>query len=243
MTHKHVLITGAARGIGRAIALAFADAGWDLGLIALKNTQALEEIAAIAREKGRRCLIMTGDVGDPAVCEHFYNEARAALGPIDCLINNAGIAHIGLLSDMSIHEWQHLMDVNLNSLFYISRQVIPEMVSAQEGSIINISSVWGVCGASCEAAYSASKGAVNAFTKALGKELAPSHIQVNAIACGVIDTDMNHLLSEEDRAELIEEIPACRMGSPEEVASLALALAGKHPYLNGQVIVLDGGWI
>lgn len=243
MTHKHVLITGAARGIGRAIALAFADAGWDLGLIALKNTQALEEIAAIAREKGRRCMIMTGDVGDPAVCEHFYNEARAALGPIDCLINNAGIAHIGLLSDMSIHEWQHLMDVNLNSLFYMSRQVIPEMVSAQEGSIINISSVWGVCGASCEAAYSASKGAVNAFTKALGKELAPSHIQVNAIACGVIDTDMNHLLSEEDRAELIEEIPACRMGSPEEVASLALALAGEHPYLNGQVIVLDGGWI
>lgn len=243
MTHKNVLITGAARGIGRALALAFAADGWDLGLIALRNTQSLEEIATIVRAQGRRCTIMTGDVGDSVVCERFYKEARAVLGPIDCLVNNAGIAHIGLLSDMSIDEWQHLMNVNLNSLFYMSRQVIPEMVSAQNGSIINISSVWGVCGASCETAYSASKGAVNAFTKALGKELAPSHIQVNAIACGVIDTDMNHLLSEEDRAELVDEIPACRMGRPEEVAALALQLAGSHPYLNGQVIVLDGGWI
>lgn len=243
MTHKNVLITGAARGIGRAIALAFADAGWNLGLITLKNTKSLEEIAEAVRDMGQQCMIMTGDIGDPDVCARFYKEARMALGPISCLINNAGIAHIGLLSDMSIDEWQHLMNVNLNSLFYMSRQVIPEMVSVQSGSIINISSVWGICGASCETAYSASKGAVNSFTKALGKELAPSHIQVNAIACGVIDTDMNHLLSEEERTELVEEIPACRMGTPKEVASLALELAGSHPYLNGQVIVLDGGWI
>ncbi len=243
MTPKNVLITGAARGIGKAISLAFAEAGWNLGLIALKNTQALEEIAATVRSMGQKCMIMTGDIGDPIVCEHFYKEASEMLGSINCLINNAGIAHIGLLSDMSIDEWQQLINVNLNSVFYMSRQVIPGMVAAQSGSIINISSVWGVCGASCETAYSASKGAVNAFTKALGKELAPSHVQVNAIACGVIDTDMNHLLSEEERLALIEEIPACRMGKPEEVAALALQLTGSHPYLNGQVIVLDGGWI
>lgn len=117
------------------------------------------------------------------------------------------------------------------------------MVARQSGSIINISSVWGNCGASCEVAYSASKGGMNAFTKALAKELAPSHITVNAIACGAIDTEMNHFLSEEERNQLIDEIPACRMGTPEEVGRLALQLAGKHSYLTGQIIPLDGGWI
>lgn len=117
------------------------------------------------------------------------------------------------------------------------------MVARQSGSIINISSVWGNCGASCEVAYSASKGGMNAFTKALAKELAPSHITVNAIACGAIDTEMNHFLSKEERDQLIDEIPACRMGTPEEVGRLALQLAGKHSYLTGQIITLDGGWI
>ena len=117
------------------------------------------------------------------------------------------------------------------------------MVTRQSGSIINISSVWGNCGASCEVAYSASKGGMNAFTKALAKELAPSHITVNAIACGAIDTEMNYFLSEEERIQLIDEIPSCRMGTPEEVGRLALQLAGEHTYLTGQIITLDGGWI
>ena len=117
------------------------------------------------------------------------------------------------------------------------------MVARQTGSIINISSVWGICGASCEAAYSASKGGINALTKALAKELAPSHISVNAIACGAIDTEMNRFLSEEEREQLIDEIPSCRMGRPEEVGRLALQLAGNHPYLTGQIITLDGAWI
>lgn len=117
------------------------------------------------------------------------------------------------------------------------------MVARQSGSIINISSVWGICGASCEAAYSASKGGMNALTRALAKELAPSHITVNAIACGAIDTQMNHFLSEEERLQLIDEIPACRLGQPEEVGRLALQLAGEHPYLTGQIITLDGSWI
>jgi 3-oxoacyl-[acyl-carrier protein] reductase len=117
------------------------------------------------------------------------------------------------------------------------------MVHQKQGKIINISSVWGVAGASCEAAYSATKGGINALTRALAKELGPSNIQVNAIACGAIDTEMNHFLSEEERNQLIDEIPSCRMGTPEEVGRLALQLAGKHSYLTGQIIPLDGGWI
>jgi 3-oxoacyl-[acyl-carrier protein] reductase len=175
--------------------------------------------------------------------QRFVEEAQQQLGAIDCLVNNAGISHIGLLSDMTADEWNTLIQTNLTSVFNCCKQVIPGMVARQSGSILNISSVWGVCGASCEVAYSASKGGINAFTKALAKELAPSRITVNAIACGAIDTRMNHFLSEEERTQLIEEIPACRMGTPEEVARLALELSGAHPYLTGQVITLDGGWI
>ena len=145
---------------------------------------------------------------------------------------------------MDVKDWRHVIGTNLDSLFYTCRAAVPSMVRRQKGRIINISSVWGSVGASCEVAYSASKGGVNAFTKALAKELAPSGICVNAIACGVIDTDMNRKeLSKEDLAELESEIPMGRMGEPKEVAQLAVSIAEAPAYLTGQIITVDGGWI
>lgn len=243
MAHKTVLITGASRGIGRAIAQIFADAGWSVGICCKKNIAELSEVKKYIEATGSQCFDFIGDMGCYEEAQKFITEARKALGPIDCLINNAGISHIGLLSDMHAEEWNEIIQTNLTSVFNCCKQVIPDMVARQSGSIINISSAWGSCGASCEVAYSASKGGMNAFTKALAKELAPSRITVNAIACGAIDTEMNQFLSEEERDQLIDEIPACRMGTPEEVGRLALQLAGKHSYLTGQIITLDGGWI
>ena len=243
MAHKTVLITGASRGIGRAIAQIFAEAGWSVGICCKKSMAELSEVKKYIEATGSQCFDFIGDMGCYEDAQKFITEARKALGPIDCLVNNAGVSYIGLLSDMHAEEWNEIIQTNLTSVFNCCKQVIPDMVARQSGSIINISSVWGNCGASCEVAYSASKGGMNAFTKALAKELAPSHITVNAIACGAIDTEMNHFLSEEERNQHIDEIPACRMGTPEEVGRLALQLAGKHSYLTGQIIPLDGGWI
>lgn len=243
MAHKTILITGASRGIGRAIAQIFAEAGWSVGICCKKNIAELSEVKKYIEATGSQCFDFIGDMGCYEEAQKFITEARKVLGPIDCLVNNAGISHIGLLSDMHAEEWNEIIQTNLTSVFNCCKQVIPDMVARQSGSIINISSVWGSCGASCEVAYSASKGGMNAFTKALAKELAPSRITVNAIACGAIDTEMNQFLSKEERDRLIDEIPACRMGTPEEVGRLALQLAGKHSYLTGQIITLDGGWI
>jgi len=149
---------------------------------------------------------------------------------------------VGLLTDMSIDDWHRIVNTNLTSVFSTCKHAVPHMVKQQSGKIINISSVWGNVGASCEVAYSACKGGMNTFTKALAKELAPSGIQVNAIACGCIDTQMNACFSEEEKQELAEEIPIGRFGTPKEVADLVLDLAQKHNYLTGQVITLDGGW-
>lgn len=243
MLHKTVLITGASRGIGRAIAETFAEAGWSVGICCKKNKDDLLRVKEKIEAMGCQCCAFVGDMGCYDDAAAFVKEASRVLGPIDCLVNNAGISHIGLFSDMSVDEWNEILRTNLTSVFNCSKQVIPAMVSRHSGSIINISSVWGNCGASCEVAYSASKGGINALTKALAKELAPSGITVNAIACGAIDTEMNHFLSEEERNQLIDEIPACRMGSPKEVGRLALQLTGEHAYLTGQIISLDGGWI
>ena len=140
-------------------------------------------------------------------------------------------------------DWQRLIKTNIEGVFNCCHLAVPEMVRRQSGRIINISSVWGSVGASCEAVYSATKGAINSFTKALAKELAPSHIPVNALACGAIDTQMNQFLSEEERQMLIDEIPACRMGLPREVAELIWQIAQAPEYMTGQIITLDGGWL
>ena len=203
----------------------------------------MELVQRLQEQYHTTVLVRIGDVGDYAFVKTMVDATLEAFGAIDVLINNAGISYIGLLTDMSIEDWNRIVATNLTSVFSTCRCVVPSMVHNKRGRIINISSVWGNVGASCEVAYSARKGGINSFTRALGKELAPSQITVNAIACGVIDTDMNRCFSEEERAELIAEIPAERMGRPEEVAELALSIASGHAYLNGQIITLDGGWI
>lgn len=237
--NKTALITGASRGIGRATALCFAQAGYDLILTCRNNIVSLQHLAQELEDQYRiHCLAVRADMGR-------FEDVKRVFGYItdlDVVVNNAGAAHIGLLSDMSVEEWQQLMHTNLDSCFFTSKLAIPLMLVKHSGRIINISSVWGNVGASMEVAYSASKGAVNSFTKALAKELAPSNIQVNAIACGVIDTDMNGHLSKEDMEELRAEIPADRIGTPEEVAQLILQTAQAPAYMTGQIISIDGGW-
>lgn len=237
---KKALITGASRGIGEAIAKELARQGFDLTLTCLNSLDQLKELAGgLEKKYGVSCHIFQGDMGDPEAVDRLFD----GLNRLDVLINNAGISHIGLLSDMSVSQWRRVMSTNLDSCFYTCRRAIPLMVHAKQGRIINISSVWGQAGASMEAAYSASKGGVNSLTKALAKELAPSNIQVNAIACGVIDTDMNRCFAPEEMASLIEEIPADRIGRAEEVAALAGQLITAPAYMTGQIITIDGGWI
>jgi len=241
--NRVVLITGASRGIGRAICHRFAQEGYSLIINCSKSSDDLMELKDELIEKYHiSVLASVGNVGDFTYVTELFKEIKETFGGIDIVVNNAGISHIGLLSDMTPDEWHRIMDVNLSSVFYTSKHAIPYMLSKQQGKIINISSVWGNVGSSCEVAYSATKGGLNSFTKALAKELAPSNIQVNAIACGCIDTEMNQCFSEEERQELIEEIPVGRFGTPEEVASLVYTLANESSFLTGQIITFDGGW-
>ncbi len=243
MKNKRAFVTGASRGIGEAVARALAAAGYDLGIMCEKNTDALRRLAdELEDTRGIRVVTFKGDVGNADsmsdICRSFLSE----YGGIDVLVNNAGISYVGLLTDMEVSDWQRMMDVNLSSLFYTTRIFVPEMVKCQSGNIINISSMWGSVGASCEVAYSAAKGGVNSFTRALAKELAPSGIRVNAIACGCIDTDMNACFSDEEKAALCEEIPMGRFGRPDEVATEVLHILDSG-YMTGQVIGVDGGFI
>ncbi len=244
MERKTACITGASRGIGRALAECFAASGYDLYLTCRSREPVL---SALARELessyGISCAAFSADARDPAKTSALFSAIEQRSGRLDVLINNAGISWHGLLTDMSDEAWNDVIETNLSSVFFACRSAIPLMLKRHAGKILNISSVWGCVGASCEAAYSASKGGVNALTQALAKELAPSNIQVNAIACGVIDTEMNAFLDEKERASLAEEIPAGYFGSPKDVAELALSLCSGHPYLTGQVLKLDGGWI
>lgn len=241
---KTVLVTGASRGIGRAIAAAFAGEGCRIAITCHSSGPALLRFAEELKSDFRTdVLTSVGDIGEYRYVEMLFQEIAARFGGVDILINNAGISHIGLLQDMRIDEWNRIINTNLTSVFSTSRLAIPYMVHQKGGKIINISSVWGIVGASCEAAYSACKGGVNSLTRALAKELAPSNIQVNAIACGVIDTEMNGCFSAGELKELKDAIPSGRFGKPEEVAALALQLATGNDYLTGQIITLDGGWI
>lgn len=236
---KKALVSGASRGIGRAIARELAGAGYDLYLTCRNSEAELMAFGTeLQKEYGIRCVAKKCNMGDYGAVEELFDE----IDSLDVLINNAGISYIGLLSDMKPEDWQQVMATNLNSVFYTCKLAIPLMLKKQVGRIVNISSVWGSVGASMEVAYSASKGGVNSLTKALAKELAPSHISVNAVACGVIDTQMNACFSEEEKQMLIDEIPADRFGKVEEVASLVLKIMEAPEYMTGQIITMDGGW-
>ncbi len=240
---KTVLITGSSRGIGRSAALAFAAAGYQVVINGASESGALDETKAAVQSLGAPCLAVRADVSTAEGCALLFSRAESCFGSVDVLVNNAGISITGLLQDMTDDQWDLLIRTNLTSVFRCCRLAVPGMIRRQAGKIINVSSVWGEVGASCEAAYSASKGGINALTRGLAKELAPSHIQVNAVALGAIDTDMNGFLNAEEKAALEEEIPAGRMGTAGEAGDLILSIAEAPEYLTGQIIRMDGGWI
>ena len=232
MNQKYVLITGASRGIGRACALAFARNHFHVFLNCRHSLDALQQVEKEILDEHGSCTLLPGNAGNPDDVRKMFAIIESICPGLDVLVNNAGISFVGLLQDMSDAQWSEILNTNLSSVFYCCRSAISHMVSQKSGKIINISSMWGTVGASCEAAYSATKSGMNGLTKALAKELAPSN-----------DTAMNAQFSEEEREALREEIPAGRFADSEEVAALALTLASGHSYLTGQIIGLDGGYI
>lgn len=238
--NSYALVSGASRGIGRSIAEVLAQNGYSLILTCHNSFENLKDFAeTLEKQYGITCVPKQCDMKNAEEVCLLFKE----IPTLDVLINNAGISYVGLLQDMTTEEWDDVINTNLSSAFYTSKHAIPLMLQKHAGHIINISSVWGTAGAAAEVAYSASKGGLNTFTKALAKELAPSGIQVNALACGLIDTQMNSHLSEEDIKALQEEIPAGRQGHCKEVAQAVWNLLQMPSYFTGQIVTLDGGWI
>lgn len=237
--NKKALITGASRGIGEAIARKLAKEHFDLYLTCLHSEEKLHSLATYLEQEYKVSVsAFLCDMSSPKEVEKLFRHIKA----LDVLVNNAGISYYGLLSEMSVEAWHQVINTNLSSVFYTSKKAIPLMLQKQKGQIVNISSVWGNCGASMETAYSASKGGMDALTRALAKELAPSGIQVNAVACGLINTEMNLRLSENEKRALIDEIPADRMGNAAEVAQMVWAVLSMPAYTTGQIFTIDGGW-
>ncbi len=239
---KAYIVTGASGDIGGAIAKKLAQEGCHLLLCGRKNTSALYKLADECRLPGRNIACFIGDLSGAKQAKEMAAAALSRFGKIDGIINVAGAASLGLFTDQPEDAWNETLNANLTTVYQTSQAVLPFMISQKQGVILNISSVWGVRGASCEVAYSAAKGGVNLLTKALAKELAPSGIAVNALALGMIDTKMNASLFEEERRAIEEEIPAGRSASPQEVAEMVWLLLKAPSYLTGQVIGFDGGW-
>lgn len=237
------IITGASRGIGKACALELAAHFDCIAINSFHRPDDLAQVQHTIEALGTQCVAFCGDVSDHAFVSDMMKQILANCPPVDLLVNNAGISYVGLLTDMQISDWNRVIQTNLTSLFNCSQPVIPQMVHRRSGHIINISSMWGISGASCEVAYSAAKGGVNAFTKALAKELAPSHVRVNALACGAIDTQMNACFNESELQDLCDDIPACRLGTPEEVAKMVYHIYESPFYMTGEVIKIDGGYL
>lgn len=236
---KNILITGGSRGIGKAMVKAFSDKGYK---VAFTYKSSLDEAESLSKETG--ALAIMADSAKENDVVKAVSTAANTLGGIDILINNAGISSFSLLQDLTLTEWNECMAVNLTSAFLYSREVIPYMLRSHEGRIINISSMWGLVGASCEVHYSAAKAGLIGFTKALAKELGPSGITVNAIAPGVIDTDMNSHLSGEDMKELSDETPVGRIGNAVEIAKAAIYLSSDDAsFITGAVLNISGGLV
>jgi len=237
-----VLVTGASRGIGRAIAERFARDGHSVALCATGANEALWQTEKEFLSRGYTAAAFAGDLADYDTASEVLLAVIARFGEPDVLVNNAGIAHTGLFADMRPGEWQKLIDVNIGAMLNLSHHAARFMARRHGGCIVNISSIWGVSGASCEAVYSMTKAAVNGFTKALGKELGPAGVRVNAIACGMVDTEMNAAFTDEEKEEFLAGVPLSRMGTPTEIADIAVFLASDGAaYVNAQVIVADGG--
>ncbi len=235
---KRILISGGSRGIGRALVHAFCAQGHKVAFIYRSSH---EQAKALSQETG--AVGICADVADPTQVSVAVTQAEQALGGhIDVLVNNAGVSLIALVQDVTDAQWREILDTNLSGAFYLSRAVISGMVSNHQGRIINIGSMWGKVGASCEVAYSASKAGLRGLTLALAKELAPSGITVNCVEPGVIDTEMNAQLGAETLSALIEETPVGRLGTPEDVARAVLFFASEDAsFITGQILGVDGG--
>ena len=240
---KIALVTGASRGIGRQIAKTLAAKGAFVIVNYNGSAAKAEEVVKEIQAAGGNGQAVQCNVSDFESCKEMLDAVVKEHGRLDILVNNAGITRDNLLMKMSEEDFDAVIQTNLKGVFNCTRHIARQMLKQKSGRIINISSMWGTVGASCEVAYSATKSGLNGLTRALAKELAPSNIQVNAIACGVIDTVMNDLLDAEEKAALAEEIPAGRFGTPEEVALLAWQLANAPAYLTGQILGMDGGYI
>lgn len=238
---KTALITGGTKGIGKAIALAFLQRGYEVVL----NYHSDQQAAIAAQEEfniqGYCPILLRADVSDELQVKNMFKEFFSLYGKLDVLVNNAGISKVKVIQDTTVGDWDKVFAVNAKSAFLCSREVANKMIFAGGGSIVNVASVWGEVGASCEVAYSASKGAVIAFTKALAKELAPSNVRVNCVSPGVIDTAMNSHLTDDEMRELVEEIPAGRIGLPSDVGE-AVAFIAENSYITGEILSVGGGF-
>lgn len=236
---KTVLITGASGGIGTATARIFTENGY---CVALNYYRSEEAARSLERELGVSTFAVKADISDSAQVKTMVQVVRQRFGGIDVLINNAGVAEFSLFTDITDEQWRRMFAVNVDGCFYCCREALPYMISKKSGAIINVSSIWGITGGSCEVHYSAAKAAVIGLTKALAKEVGPSGITVNCIAPGVIDTKMNRGLSDEDISVLLDETPLQKIGTPLEIAKTALFLA-KSDFITGQVISPNGGFV
>lgn len=238
------LVTGSSRGIGRGIALQLAQDGWAVAINYLQQKEKAEALVEQLRSEGREAIAVQADVSNRQAVRKMVATVEAELGPVELLVNNAGVAGQGLFQDETDEQWDHYMGVNLGGARNTIQAVLPHMLHEKRGCILNISSMWGLRGASCEVTYSCTKAALIALTRSLALELAPSHIRVNCIAPGVIHTDMVRGLGEETLTGLVEQTPLGRLGTPEDIAHAAAFLASeKASFITGQVLSVDGGFI
>lgn len=241
---KVALITGASRGIGRSIAVELSKHGVIVIINYKEDKKGAEKTLEEVKESGGNGIIFRCDVSINAEVKNMFKDIINSFGKIDILVNNSGISKIGLFIDMDEKDYDEIMNVNFKGVYNCTSYAVKDMIKRKSGSIINISSIWGNVGASCEVLYSATKGAINSFTKALGKEVALSGIRVNAISPGVIDTNMNKGFSEEERNEIKNEIPMMRFGEVEEIAKTAVFLVSSEAsYITSQILTVDGGML
>lgn len=241
---KTAFVTGGSRGIGRAVVRRLAAEGYAVGINYLHSREQAEALAAELREQGVGALAVRADVADREAVTDAVRRVEEAFGPVTALVNNAGIAQNDLFQDTPEELWRRMFAVHADGAFHTIQAVLPHMLHEKAGGIVNISSIWGLRGASCEVAYAASKAAVIGLTRSLAMELAPSHIRVNCVAPGVIATDMVKGLGEETMASLVDQTPAGRLGSPEDVArAVAFLLREDADFITGQVLTVDGGFI
>jgi 3-oxoacyl-[acyl-carrier protein] reductase len=242
--NKNVLITGASRGIGKAAAIAFAKKGYGVCVNYYSSETEAFELVKSLNKQGCCTAAYKADISDFNEVKSMVEKCESDFSHIDILINNAGIAQQKLFTDLTVEDWHRMMSVDLDGVFNCTRLVLPKMIARHSGKIINVSSIWGICGGSCEVHYSAAKSAVIGLTKALAKEVGPSNIQVNAVAPGCIETEMNSHLTEDDKQVLCEDTPLCRFGTPDDIANAMLFLASPSAdFITGQVLSPNGGFV